>query len=300
MSILRHPQIDPYSTSSFLTTASVASSTITFTKGDGSTFPINVAAGSTVTADNGLTKTGNNIQLGGNLTKLTVIDGQSNLFFLNNTKGIQLGVSSEGLETKIVLDNNQLDLYTPKIDLGTAIVGQVLTLKDATTGGAEWETAGGGGGGGVVFKSTVAGTTITGTTKTFPTYTLAIPANTFTKGNIIRIHYRAVKKLFDNSSTIKLNIGTDPDIDLSTNIANTFFNAGFPFAQMKRDFIIPSDSKPTNFISAKFTGFSDDNQANEMETLSIDWTQIQYLFFAVQNSLASDDTTGVSYYIEKL
>jgi len=299
MSILRHPQIDPYSTSLFLTTASVASSTITFTKGDGSTFPISIAAGSNITADNGLTKTGDNVQLGGNLTKSTTIDGQNNLFFLNNTKGIQLGVSNEGLQTKIVLDNNQLDLYTPKIDLGTAIVGQVLTLKDATTGGAEWETAGGGGGG-VVFKSTVSGTTVTGTTKTLPTYTLAIPADTFIKGDIIRIHYRVVKKLFDNSSTIKLNIGTDPNIDLSTNIANTFFNAGFPFAQMKRDFIIPSDGKPTNFISAKFTGFSDDNQANELSTLSIDWTKTQYLFFAVQNSLASDDATGVSYYIEKL
>ena len=299
MSILRHPQIDPYNTGSFLTTASVASSTITFTKGDGSTFPITVAAGSNITADNGLTKTGDNVQLGGNLTRNTTINGQTNTFFLNNTKGIQLGVSHEGLRTGITLDNNQLDLYTPKIDLGTAIVGQVLTLKDATTGGAEWETAGGGGGG-VVFKSTVAGDTITGTTKTFPTYTLAIPANTFAKGNIIRIHYRAVKKLFDNSSTIKLIIGIDPDIYLSTNIANTLVNAGLPFIQMKRDFIVPSDGKPTNFIAPKFTGFSDDNQANELATLSIDWAQTQYLFFAVQNSLASDDMTGVSYYIEKL
>lgn len=299
MSILRHPQIDPYSTSSFLTTASVASSTITFTKGDGSTFPIDVAAGVTITADNGLTKTGTNIQLGGNLTKGTVIDGQTNTFALNNTKGIQLGVLHEGLETKIVLDNNQLDLYTPKIDLGTAVVGQVLTLKDATTGGAEWETAGGGGGG-VVFKSTVVGDTVTGTTKTLPTYTLTIPANTFVKGDIIRIHYRTVKKFFDNSSTIKLNIGTTPDIDSSTNIANTLVNAGFPFVQMKRDFIIPNSNNPTNFISTKFTGFSDNNQATELTELSIDWTKTQYLFFAVQNSLASDDITGVSYYIEKL
>jgi len=54
MSILRHSQIDPYSTSSFLTTASVALNTITFTKGDGSTFPINVAVGSTFPAGNNL------------------------------------------------------------------------------------------------------------------------------------------------------------------------------------------------------------------------------------------------------
>lgn len=300
MSIIRHPQIDPYSTSSFLTTASVASNTITFTKGDGSTFPITVSAGSNITADNGLTKTGDNIQLGGNLTGNTTIDGQTNTFFLNNTKGIQLEVLHEGLKTGIFLDNNQLDLYTPKIDLGTAIVGQVLTLKDATTGGAEWETVGGGGGGGVVFKSTVAGDTIVGTTKTLPTYTLTIPANTFAEGDVIRIYYRAVKKLFNNSSVIRLNIGRDPNIDLSTNIANTLISAGSSFVQMKRDFIIPSDGKPTNFISSKFNGFSDENQANELAELSIDWTQTQYLFFAVQNSLASDDMTGVSYYIEKL
>lgn len=160
--------------------------------------------------------------------------------------------------------------------------------------------SGGGGGGGTVFKSTVAGAIVSGTTNILPTYTLTIPTNTFTKGNIIRIHYRAVKKLFSDSSTIKLNIGIDPDINLSTNIANTLVSAGFPFAQMKRDFIIPSDNNPTNFISAKFTGFSDNNQANELAELSINWTKIQYLFFAVQNNSAGDDMTGVSYYIEKL
>lgn len=244
MSILRHPQIDPYSTSSFLTTASVASSTITFTKGDGSTFPITVNTGSTVS-----------------------------------------------INTSSLLTTASVSLNTITFTKGD---GSTFPITVNTGSG------GGGGGGGVVFKSTVAGTTVTGTTKTLPTYTLTIPANTFVKGNIIRIHYRAVKKLFDNSSTIKLNIGIDPDIDLSTNIANTLINAGFPFIQMKRDFIIPSDSKPTNFISPKFVGFSDNNQSDALEELSIDWSQTQYLFFAVQNSLASDDMTGVSYYIEKL
>lgn len=237
MSILRHPQIDPYSTSSFLTTASVASNTVTFTKGDGSTFPITLNTGSFLTT----------ASVSSNTITFTKNDGSTFPITVNTGSG-----------------------------------------------------GGGGGGGGTIFKSTVAGTTIAGTTKTFPTYTLTIPAGTFIKGNIIRIHYRTVKKQFDNSSTIKLNIGIDPDIDLSTNIANTFVNAGLPFVQMKRDFIIPSDSKPTNFISSKFNGFSDDNQANELAELSIDWTKTQYLFFAVQNSLASDDMTGVSYYIEKL
>lgn len=206
MSIIRHQQIVPYDTSSFLTTASVASNTVTFTKGDGSTFPITVNTGS----------------------------------------------------------------------------------------------GGGGGGGGTIFKSTIAGTTVTGTTKTLPTYILTIPANTFVKGDIIRIHYRTVKNFFNNSSTIKLNIGTIPDIDLSTNIASALISASLSFIQMKRDFVIPSDSKPTNFISTKFNGFSDNNQATELTELSIDWTKTQYLFFAVQNNLASDDITGVSYYIEKL
>lgn len=297
MSILRHPQIDPYNTGSFLITASVASSTITFTKGDGSTFPIDVAAGATITADNGLTKTGTNIQLGGNLIKNTVIDGQTNLFFLNNTKGIQLGVLHEGLRTGISLDNNQFDLYTPKIDLGTAIVGQVLTLKDATTGGAEWETAEGGG---AVFKSTIAGNTITGTVSPLPTYTLTIPADTFIKGDIIRIHYRASKKQLSDASTISLYIGTNPNFSFSTNIANAAGSNTAGYLQLKRDFVIPSDNNPTHFIASKFDGFSDDNQANEIETLSIDWKQTQYLFFVAQNNKASDVITGISYYIEKL
>lgn len=243
MSILRHPQIVPYSTSSFLTTASVASSTITFTKGDGSTFPIII-----------------------NTPPVTSV----------NTGSL---------------------LTTASVSLNTI----TFTKGDGSTFPITVNTgSGGGGGGGTIFKSTIAGTTVSGTTKTLPTYTLTIPASTFVKGDIIRIHYRAVKKQFDNSSTIKLNIGTNPDIDLSTNIANTLVNAGFPFVQMKRDFIIPNDNNPTNFIAIKFIGFSDNNQSDALEELSIDWTQTQYLFFAVQNSLASDDITGVSYYIEKL
>lgn len=46
MSILRHKQIDPYDTGSFLLTASVNLNIITFTKGNGSTFPIIVNTGS--------------------------------------------------------------------------------------------------------------------------------------------------------------------------------------------------------------------------------------------------------------
>lgn len=46
MSILRHKQIDPYDTGSFLLTASVSLNTITFTKGNGSTFPIVINSGS--------------------------------------------------------------------------------------------------------------------------------------------------------------------------------------------------------------------------------------------------------------
>jgi len=53
MSIIRHQQIVPYSTSSFLTTASVASNTVTFTKGDGSTFPITVNTGSAQSVNTG-------------------------------------------------------------------------------------------------------------------------------------------------------------------------------------------------------------------------------------------------------
>lgn len=86
MSIIRHPQIVPYSTSSFLTTASVASNTITFTKGDGSTFPITVNTGSG--GGGGGTPGGTNTDI--QFNDSTTFNGSSNFTFNKNTNLVNI------------------------------------------------------------------------------------------------------------------------------------------------------------------------------------------------------------------
>lgn len=164
---------------------------------------------------------------------------------------------------------------------------------------------GGGGSGsvGVIFKSTVPGTDIDGVSvKLLTTYVLLIPANTFAPGDIIRIHYRGVKKAPTDATTMILAIGPTTDTNDATEFG--FFTLAFPsvFGQMKRDLIIPSDpTKLTNCIAEKFDGPSDDDQTNQaLQELNIDWAQPQYLFFGAENSDVNDGFTGTSYYIEKL
>ena len=295
MSILKDKQLEGL----YVVTASTNLNEVTFTKGNGDEFTVTVDTGSSgnnVTADNGLTKTGDNIQLGGDLIQNTTINGKTNSFFLNNAKGIQLEAVNEGRKTQIFLDNSQINIYTPKIDSGDAYVGQILVLQDAENGSVEFETNSSG----PIFKETKKGTDVTGTLSPLPTYTLLIPGGTFTKGNIIRIHYRAYKKQTSNSSFIRMYIGTDPDFNFSTLIAASQSGPSSKYLQMKRDIIIPSDGSSPHIISPKYNGFSDDVETNDLEFLNIDWGQSQYLFFAAQNTKESDTITGYSYYIEKL
>ena len=102
-------------------------------------------------ADNGLTLVGNNVELGGTLTKNTTILGASfdltlsglnitqissdTLFFTGATFSALEGPARVRIAT--ALTTGLLEISTPLV--GVASVGYVLTLLNTTTGACEWE-----------------------------------------------------------------------------------------------------------------------------------------------------------------
>jgi hypothetical protein len=121
---------------------------------------------------------------------------------INNTAGFaastisaEAGVASmEATPIKILLNATEMQLRTPAVVALTAVNGQVLTLIDAATGEAEWQT----GGGGIPFgeaSSTIA----------FPDdYTATIgTATTYTDGDAYIVRF-----LTGNTSEATLNINS--------------------------------------------------------------------------------------------
>jgi hypothetical protein len=295
MSILKDKQLEGL----YVLTASANLNEVTFTRGNGDEFTVTVDTGSgggNVTADNGLTKTADNIQLGGQLVTTTDIDGQSNSFSLTNASSVTLGATDSNHLTQIYISSKQLDLYTPKIDTRAAYAGQVFTLQDETTGTGEWDNPSSG----VLFKSTETGKKVANSPKTELTYFLPIPAGTFTKGNIARIRYRASKSVITNTTYIGLFISTTPDLTSATTLALASASPSERYAQLKRELVIASDTGLTSLLSPKIISFSDDVGAVEMGTINIDWNKDQYLFFTIRNFTSTDEAAGVFYYVEKL
>jgi Collagen triple helix repeat (20 copies) len=98
------------------------------------------------TADNGLTLTGSNLQLGGVLTQDTVVDGNGGAFDLNlqDLKSFSLSGGGSGSTGYIgnsiltIAGSDQLNVITPNVNIGAATLGQVLTLVDTLTGQVEY------------------------------------------------------------------------------------------------------------------------------------------------------------------
>ena len=105
-----------------------------------------------LTYQNGLTKTLNVVELGGNLLHHTEINGVNNTYDMNFRDIKSFTVSSDemdiysnnnmlvtGLDTSIK-GSSTLSLNTPNIQNNLGIVGQVFTLIDPLNGSGEWQT----------------------------------------------------------------------------------------------------------------------------------------------------------------
>ena len=105
-----------------------------------------------LTYQNGLTKTLNVVELGGNLLHHTEINGVNNTYDMNFRDIKSFTVTSDemdiysnnnmlvtGLDTSIK-GSSTLSLNTPNIQNNLGIVGQVFTLIDPLNGSGEWQT----------------------------------------------------------------------------------------------------------------------------------------------------------------
>ena len=170
---------------------------------------------------------------------------------------------------------------------------------------------GGGGGGlgpvGVMFKETLPGIPNAGDSQTRATYVLEIPAGTFVPGDIIRVRYRVYKTRTGSDTVIGIAIAPVNNIFAATNIGNARidYNAAAPFpnlwGQMKRDFVIPADNTPMIVLPTKIESFTDDIESEDIQSIAVDWSAVQYMFFTTTHQLGPNDRAlGLSYYIEKL
>lgn len=149
----------------------------------------------------------------------------------------------------------------------------------------------------VVYRSTTDGTASNAALNTLSASQL-VPANTFAVGDIIRVTARARKVGAASNLTIRLYANTSNSLTGAT-LLGTFASAGL-MIPIQRHLAIKSATN-TEGHSATTSLVSDISPSSVAVTSSnIDWTQAQYIIFAVQNG-ASADSSLISYYtIEKL
>ncbi len=149
----------------------------------------------------------------------------------------------------------------------------------------------------VIYKSTTDGTASNAALNTLSASQL-VPANTFAVGDTIRVTARARKVGAASNLTIRLYANTSNSLTGAT-LLGTFASAGL-MIPIQRHLAIKSATN-TEGHSATTSLVSDISPSSVAVTSSnIDWTQAQYIIFAVQNG-ASADSSLISYYtIEKL
>lgn len=155
----------------------------------------------------------------------------------------------------------------------------------------------------VVYKSAISSATHTGTANTVK-YTQLIPANTFVAGDVVRITYRTAKTGTANSMTLRIYANTTPDLSGSPILLGSHQNAGAPLFlvnQMIRHLAIKTANNNTEVYFAPGLGVATDYGLYDLtSTCAVDWTQQQYIVFALQlNTTGTDVAFGSFYMIEK-
>jgi len=149
----------------------------------------------------------------------------------------------------------------------------------------------------VIYKSTTDGSASSGTLNTLSSSQL-VPANTFATGDVIRVTTRARKVGAAGNLTLRIYANTANSLTGAT-LLGTFASVGL-MIPIQRHLAIKSATN-TETHSATTSLVSDISPTTVAVTSSnIDWTQGQYIIFAVQNG-SSLDSSLISYYtIEKI
>ena len=155
----------------------------------------------------------------------------------------------------------------------------------------------------VVYISAISSATHTGTANTVK-YTQLIPANTFAAGDVVRITYRTAKTGTANSMTLRIYANTTANLSGSPILLASHQNAGAPsflVNQMIRHLAIKTANNNTEVYLASGLGVATDYGLYDLtSTAAVDWTQQQYIVFALQlNTTGTDVAYGSFYMIEK-
>jgi hypothetical protein len=141
------------------------------------------------------------------------------------------------------------------------------------------------------FVSTTDGTAISSTTTIGITSSQLIPANTFAVGNVIRMRVRFVKATANASTNFYVYVNTTNSLSGATQIA--LLQSNNRFNGFKRDLMIKSTTITQSFLTNTSAITDDVVNSPSAATTNIDWTQDQYIIFAVGHS-GTTDTGGLT------
>jgi hypothetical protein len=146
-----------------------------------------------------------------------------------------------------------------------------------------------------------SGSIITGSTAISSSYGLLISANTFTVGDMVRVHGVFTKPIAGTSTSFYIYVNTSNTLSGATQLAlfNTTTNRWIPIT---RTLSIESPTSTTLHTTTLST-YNDEiatNTAAVRSSVNIDWSADQYLLFAADNATLADRTDTFRFYAKKI
>lgn len=146
-----------------------------------------------------------------------------------------------------------------------------------------------------------SGSIITGSTAISSSYGLLIPANTFTVGDMVRVHGVFTKPIAGTSTSFYIYVNTSNTLSGATQLAlfNTTTNRWIPIT---RTLSIESPTS-TTLHTTTLAAYNDEiatNTAAVRSSVNIDWSADQYLLFAADNASLADRTDTFRFYAKKI
>ncbi len=145
-------------------------------------------------------------------------------------------------------------------------------------------------------NSTVAGSTVTGTTAKTKSLSILIPANTFGAGDILDISAFGVRTGGNTNEVMRIEVNTTDAVGgvliATFNLVSTNVHV---WAKLKREFIITNSTTDTTGVLATVNNIIDDavslaGATSQITSSAIDWTVNQYIVVSMQNGNIADST----------
>lgn len=148
------------------------------------------------------------------------------------------------------------------------------------------------------LQSTGLGAVVSGNTNITLSKSILIPANTFVAGDIPKVTTRILKTGAVGSYTPRMYLNTTNNLNSAILVGTGYVGTNVNFASgMERVISIEAATGANTFVHNTTTaiGLECINYTGSESTLTIDWTQDQYLMVAIQLTSAVTDTANCRY-----